>query len=200
MLVANETTSRKQSTPLEAGPYIARCVQIIDLGDQFNDLSNKWARKTMLTFELPTERIDVGGEMKPRLMSKTYTLSLNEKATLRKDIESWFGRQLEFSDFPFDIKAMISVPCTLNVITRKSKSGNDYAVIGSIGKTMKGVPVPDQETPSLILDLDDEDAVAKVESLPEWIQKTIKDSPSYKELIDKDEELVELPDSSGLPF
>ena len=188
MLVASETTSKK-STPIEAGAYVARCVQILDLGDQYNEMSGKWARKTMLTFELPTERIDVNGESKPKLMSKTYTLSLNEKATLRKDIESWFGRQLAGSDFPFDIRAMVGVPCLLTIVARKSKSGNEYSAIGGIGKPMKGVPVPEQETPSFIFDLDADDALEQVEKLPEWIQKTIKESPSYKSLVkDADEE------------
>ena len=40
MLVANESQERK-SNPIEAGAYIDRCVQIIDLGDQFNDMAQK---------------------------------------------------------------------------------------------------------------------------------------------------------------
>lgn len=200
MLVASESTQRT-STPIEAGTYIARCVQVIDLGDQFNDLSNKWARKVMLTFEIPSERIDVNGESKPRLMSKTYTLSLNEKASLRKDIEAWYGRQLAISDYPFDIRAMVGIPCMITVVTRKSKTGNEYSVIGSISKPMKGMPVPEQETASLILDLDEENALDKVNALPEWIQKTIKESPSYKELTGegKDDNFVEVKQDE-LPF
>lgn len=199
MLVANESTQRT-STPIEAGTYIARCVQVIDLGDQYNDLSDKWTRKTMFTFEIPSERIDVNGESKPRLMSKTYTLSLNEKASLRKDIEAWYGRQLTASDYPFDIRDLVGVPCMVTVVTRKSKqNGNEYSVIGSISKPMKGMPVPAQETPSTILDLDEENALEKIEALPEWIKKTIKESPSYKELL-ANEPLTPISNEDELPF
>lgn len=201
MLVATESSSKK-SNPIEAGAYIARCVQVLDLGEQFNEMSGKWARKTMLTFEIPSERIDVNGESKPKLMSKTYTLSLNEKATLRKDIESWYGRSLVVSDFPFDIRAMVGIPCMLTIVVRKSKNGNEYSAIGAIGKPMKGVPVPEQETPSLVLDLDADDALDMVEKLPEWIQKSIKESPSYKEVAEKKastDALTEI-SSDDLPF
>lgn len=196
MLVANESQERK-SNPIEAGAYIARCVQIIDLGDQYNELADKYARKVMLTFEIPSERVEVNGESKPRLMSKTYTLSLNEKATLRKDLESWYGAL----DFPFDIRRVMGLPCTINVVSKKSKTGNEYSVIGSVGRPMKGIPVPAQETESLVYDIDGEDALEAVEKLPEWIAKTIKESPSYKMVLQKKEELVELKvNEDELPF
>lgn len=194
MLVANESQERK-SNPIEAGAYIARCVQIIDLGDQFNDMAQKYVRKTMLTFEIPSERVEVDGKSKPRLMSKTYTLSLNEKATLRKDLESWYGAL----DFPFDIRRVLGLPCTINVVSKKSKTGNEYSTIGSIGRPMKGIPVPDQETESLVYDIDQEDAVEAVEKLPEWIKKTIKESPSYAAAVKKKEEFTPI-ESDDLPF
>lgn len=194
MLVANEATERK-STPIEAGAYIARCVQIIDLGDQYNDMSQKYVRKTMLTFEIPSERVEIDGKSKPRLMSKTYTLSLNEKATLRKDLESWYGAL----DFPFDIRRVMGLPCTINIVSKKSKNGNDYSVIGSIGRPMKGIPVPEQETESLVYDIDSDDAIESVEKLPEWIQKTIKESPSFKTAQAKKEELKVI-ETDDLPF
>lgn len=196
MLVANESKERK-STPIEAGAYVARCVQIIDLGDQFNDLSQKYARKTMLTFELPTERVEVNGESKPRLMSKTYTLSLNEKASLRKDLESWYGRQLAGDDFPFDIRKVAGMPCMLTIVVKKSKQGNEYSTIGNISKLMKGMDAPKQETETLIFDLDDEQkALDTIENLPEWIQKNIKESPSYKAIEEKWKDIR----SDELPF
>ena len=198
MLVANESQERK-SNPIEAGAYIARCVQIIDLGDQFNDMAQKYVRKTMLTFEIPSERVEVDGKSKPRLMSKTYTLSLNEKATLRKDLESWYGAL----DFPIDIRRVLGLPCTINVVSKKSKTGNEYSTIGSIGRPMKGIPVPEQETESLVFDIDQEDAIEAVEKLPEWIKKTIKESPSFKTVVnrknEKDEAFTDI-NSDDLPF
>jgi hypothetical protein len=48
----------------------------------------------MITWELPTE-LEVFHEEKgeePYVVSKTYTLSMHEKATLRRDLESWRGQ------------------------------------------------------------------------------------------------------------
>ena len=56
--------------PIEPGAYPARCVGVVDLGIQHNDFNNKDQEKVRLIFELPTERVQVDGEDKPRWLSK----------------------------------------------------------------------------------------------------------------------------------
>ena len=80
-------------TPPPAGMHIARCYRLIDLGTQPKSFQGKptgEARKIMASWELLGEdRMDDG---KPFTMSKSWFLSMHEKATLRKDLESWRGR------------------------------------------------------------------------------------------------------------
>lgn len=201
MLQIKSENAERKTNPIEAGTYIARCVQIIDLGEQFNDIAGKYYRKTMLTFELPSERVEINNESKPRLMSKTYTFSLGEKATLRKDIESWFGRKLESTDYPFDLGVLLGKACMLTVVVKKSANGKEYSNIASVGKPMKGIAIPEQETDPFVFDLDakPEEVLEAIETLPEWIAKTIKESPTYKLLTEPKEELTPI-QSDDLPF
>ena len=83
-------------SPIEAGTYLARCVQVIDLGTQTIEYMGelKQYRKVRLAFETPTETKifkEENGEQ-PYMLSKEYTLSLGDKANLRADIESWRGK------------------------------------------------------------------------------------------------------------
>jgi hypothetical protein len=67
-------------------------------------------RKIRLTFELPTE-LKVFDEEKgeqPTVLGKKYTLSLSEKAFLRKDLESRRGKQFTEEEMKgFDIAKLV---------------------------------------------------------------------------------------------
>ena len=74
--------------PIDPGVYYAVLYGLIDLGTQHNEFWNTYQRKCMFIWEVPSERIDVDGDDKPRVISKEYTLSLSEKAHLRHDLVS----------------------------------------------------------------------------------------------------------------
>src|SRR5664280_3623167 len=86
-LIAKNEVGEKGVIP--AGTHVARCYGIIDLGRQYSQKFGRWANKIMVQFELPADLTDDG---RPSVISKTYTLSLNDKASLKKDLESWLGR------------------------------------------------------------------------------------------------------------
>ena len=85
-------------TPVPAGSHLAVCYRIIDLGTQkvvFQN-ENKFLRKVMVSWELPDEKMDDG---RPFVISKRYTWSMHEKATLRKHLEAWRGKGFSEEDF-----------------------------------------------------------------------------------------------------
>ena len=169
------------SAPIEAGSYPARCVGVVDLGIQHNDFNNKDQEKVRLIFELPTERVQVDGEDKPRWLSKPYTASLHEKATLRKDLDAWRGKPFTAEELAgFDLKSVINAPCLLTVVHKESKNGGTYANIGGISKPMKGMEVPPLENDPILFDMDADDAEETLKKLPDWMQDEVKKSITWK--------------------
>ena len=181
------TATKKSSIPLlEADTYPARCIAVIDTGDQVNEMSGTVRREVIIQFELPTETIEVDGEQKPRYMSMTYTMSLSEKAKLRSALETWRGKAFTEDELRgFNLANIVGLPCMLSVIHRQAKNGNTYANIGSISKPMKGMTIPEASSPLVVFDLDADDALDKMQTLPEWVQERIKKSPSYEAVMRK---------------
>lgn len=200
MLIASAkpTTS---TPPLEPGSYLARCVQIIDLGEQMNDLAGKLQRQVMLMFEIPSERIEINGDDKPRMISATYTLSLSDKAKLRGILESWRGKQFTEEELAaFDLRKILNTPCMLSVVEKTSKaSGNKYSSIGTIARAFKGAIVPPAESPIFAFDLDEPDCLGMLETLPEWVQERVKQGQTYKDLISNPDSFEDIT-SDDVPF
>ena len=164
---------------MEAGAYPAVCIGIIDIGDQFNKVYDKYTRKCVFQFEIPSETIEIDGEQKPRVISATYTASLAEKSNLRKTLESWRGREFTKEELTgFDLENVLGAPCMLNVIHKESAQGNTFANISAITRMPKGYEVR-SNTEKIIFSLNDTDALEKMAKLPEWIQARIKESSQY---------------------
>jgi len=143
---------------IEPGTYVARCFSMIEIGTieiEFNGEKKK-SKKVMITWELPTETAifseDKGPE--PFAVSKTYTLSMHEKATLRKDLESWRGKGYTDEETKrFDITKLLGQPCILSVIQQSGKidSSKSYTLVSSISKMMKGQECQPQINPMRLL-------------------------------------------------
>ena len=112
---------------------------------------------------------------------------MNEKATLRKHLESWRGKGFTPDDFSgpgrFDIKNIVGKACMLSVV-HATKDGNTYSNIAGIAAMPKGMKAPPQINPSVFLGLTEEDFRDEVfNELSPKIQETIKASPEYKSLM-----------------
>lgn len=124
--------------PAPQGVYQAVCVDVVDLGF----LESTWQgvttkkHKVNVAWQINEDRDDG----KPFLVFKRYTLSLHEKAGLRKDLESWLGRKLDRNDeMGFDVEAMVGKNCLLNV-THNRQGDKTYANVASVNPLMKGMP------------------------------------------------------------
>lgn len=196
--------------PIPAGTYAARCYSMIHIGTiptQFKG-KEKLQNKVRISWELPTElKIfkEENGEQ-PYSVSKEYTLSMYEKSTLRKHLESWRGKA--FSDAEaesFDVTKLLGVPCMISIV-HKEVDGKTYADIASVTTVPKGMTVPDQINPTFEFNFTPLD-MDKFNSLPEWLRKKIENSEEFKHYADQmhgeDEFQKQInleQDNDGLPF
>lgn len=170
--------------PIAAGAYLARCFQMVHIGTVVEEYmgEKKMMNKVRITFELPTEtkvfKEEKGEE--PYSIGKEFTLSMHEKATLRKFLESWRGQSFtEDQTKNFDISKLLGVPCMINVIHKVAKSGKKYAEIASISPVAKGMNCPDQVNPSFEFSYEPF-SEEKYNALPQWLREKIATSAEYK--------------------
>lgn len=170
--------------PLEAGSYRAICYGIVVTGTTFNPVFGTPSTKIIFLWELPDERITIDNEDKPRAISETYTLSLNEKANMRKMLASWRGRDFNAEELKgFSLKKILGAPCLVSTTIMQNKQGRDFAKVASVTRLPKGMEVPKEaENPLVMFDItNDQCPLTAMSVLPEWIQKRIMESDEYKE-------------------
>lgn len=146
-------------TPPPAGMHVARCYRLIDLGTQPKSYQGKptgESRKIMASWELFGE--DRMNDGKPFTISKSWFLSMHEKAALRKDLESWRGRPFTpEEEHSFDVSKLLGAYCLINVIQEPGQDGTPYTKIGAITPLMKGMARPDAVNDNVIFDADEPD-------------------------------------------
>jgi len=193
---------------VEPGTYVARCYSMIEIGTvetEFNG-EKKMAHQVNITWELPEELAVFKEENGPEpfVVSKTYNLSMHEKSTLRKDLESWRGVGFTEEEAKhFDITKLLTKPCILSIIhePKKSDPTKTNVRISSISKLMKGQECAPQINQTRLLSFENWDEnLFKV--LPEWMQDKIKSSEEYKSRQEPAMTVVEeKPDvANDLPF
>ena len=137
-IMATNKGEGRDFQPAPAGVHQAVCVDVVDLGmlDVTWQGQTKRQHKINVAWQIAEDREDG----KPFLVFKRYTLSLHEKAGLRKDLESWLGRKLTRDDeHGFDVESMIGKNCLLN-ITHNDSGEKVYANVSSVNPLMKGMP------------------------------------------------------------
>lgn len=189
-------------TPISSGAHLAACISIVDLGEQLNDFNGKMQRRVMLTWEVPDDTISTEEGEVPRVISKEYTTSLSDKATLRAHLEAWRGRKFTDTELAgFDLKNVLGKACQINVIHNEK----GYANINGVMAVPKGMPAPALYHELLYFDLTDPACLGQMDKLPAWVQDKIKKSVTYKELAESavdtsTEEFTPMDDDEALPF
>lgn len=181
------TTTLEDFDPTPAGNHVARVYQIVHIGTIPETYmgEEKEMNKVRISFELPNETHvfkEENGEQ-PYVISQEYTLSMGEKANLRKLVEGIIGQGfLEVDAQSFEVTELLGRACMLNVIHRKSKtSGRVYAQIASASPLPKGMEAPAPVNTPVILDYDNwNEEVFK--ALPDFLKDKIRSSREYKAL------------------
>lgn len=168
----------KDYLPIPEGSHAARCVEVVDLGTQtiVYQGETSTSRKVRLTWEVVSERMEDG---RPFTVSKEYTASLNQKARLRQDIESWRGKKFTESEVAgWEASQLLGKTCLINVVHNQSKNGKTYANVQSIMPLPKGMVCGPQENQSILFAIEDFDAEV-FERLSRWVKDKISASPEY---------------------
>lgn len=164
-----------------AGVYLARCYKMIDIGTQTvtsKAFGSKDIRQVILSWELLQD--DDGEKVtmedgRPFSISKTYTLSMNSKANLRKDLDSWRGVPFKDAEADgFDITKLLDKFCKLQVVHNVS-GDKTYANVGSIMTTKKSAEGVNEVVGFSMADPDME----VFGKLPEWLQNKIRESAEW---------------------
>jgi hypothetical protein len=154
IIATAKSENGRDFAPAPAGVHQAVCVDVVDLGilDVTWQGVTKKQHKVNVAWQIAEDRDDG----KPFLVFKRYTLSLHEKAGLRKDLEAWLGRKFGRDDeMGFDVEGMVGKNCLLN-ITHNSVGDKVYANVVSIMPLAKGMPT-----------MNPRDYVRKVDRTPE---------------------------------
>jgi hypothetical protein len=127
-------SEKSNYTPAPEGMHNAVCVDIVDLGL----VDSQWGKKPCirLVWELPEVLMEDG---RPFLVFNRYNPSLNEKANLRKHLQSWRGRPFTSDELKgFDLESIIGKNCQI-LIQHNHDDGKIYANIVAITKPQKTV-------------------------------------------------------------
>ncbi len=187
MALTAKATSDSNFTPVPQGMHLARCYRVVDLGTQKTEYQGqvKHLPKVMLQFEVHGNDDDnrpiVTQKGEPMSISKNFTLSLAEKATLRKDLQTWRGREFTQAELNgFELKNVLGAWATISVIKAMGNNGKEYtniANINSVPKAMKAnLPEGHNKCAAFYIESPDMDMFetfsdnlrAKIELSPEW--------------------------------
>lgn len=198
-----------------SGAYIGRCYSLIDLGTQLTSgqYGEKLQHKIQIGWELFGEdeqgnplTVDVDGKEMPMTIKKSYTVSLHEKAGLRKDLAAWRGR--DFTDEEakaFDVSKLLGAYCMVNITTSEN-NGKTYSNVAGLtplpGALKNAKPAAVHVNQVFDLDAPDmklfatfhEKLQEAIKRSPEWAQKQGKPQPGTHGFEDMpNDELEEIP-------
>ena len=176
-------------TPVPQGMHLARCYRVIDLGTQESTYLGtvKHLPKVMLQFEVHGEDDDgkpiVTSKGEPMSISKNFTLSLGEMATLRKDLQTWRGREFTFEELRgFELKNVLGAWAMISVIKAMGNNGKEYtniAAIMSVPLAIKKGGIPEGHNDLKLFSIDEPD-MALFDSFSNGLREKIQKSPEWQ--------------------
>lgn len=198
-LTVSQTDGGSSFAQVPPGMHLARCYRIVDMGKQQSTWQGKIKiqPKVMFQFEIHSEDADgnplLTDKGEPMSISKNFTASFHENATLRTELENWRSRAFTEEELRgFQLKNVLGVWAMLSVVREKGHDGNDYTNISSINpvpSNIKRAGLPNGHNPLKAFDLDDPDmelfetfsqrTKEKIQSTDEW-KKAIGTMPVRK--------------------
>ena len=169
------------------GLHLGVAVGVYDIGHHKNPFAKEdetdpkklYRHQLIITWELPSERMTIDGEDKPRHISTNrLTTTIGDNSNLGKLLVSWRGRSFTPEEMAkFNLKAILGVSCQVQVIHAKGKNDKTYANVLTVVPAPKGVKL-EPESPLNYFCFEDETSIP--ETTPGWVQKAIMDSLEWK--------------------
>ena len=180
-IIAKSGENTQNFTPAPAGNHLAVCVGITHIGTNYSEMYEKDFNQVNITWELSNETYDDSeGNPQLYLLSRTYTLSLHEKATLRKDLDAWRGKRFTDDELKgFDITTILGAPCMVTAI----HNDNGKAKVVGVASLPKGMPKPKAVNELKTFDYDNNFDMKAIEAFPEWVRDAIRSSVEYKQRV-----------------
>jgi len=196
-LIAKESGGSSTFTPVPQGMHLARCYRVVDLGTQKSEYLGtvKHLPKVMLQFEVHGEdesgKPMVTSKGEPMTISKNFTLSLAEKATLRKDLQTWRGRDFTADELRgFELKNVLGAWAMVSVVKATGNNGKEYTniqAILSVPPQIKKAGRPEGHNALGIFSIEEPDMTmfetfsdglkSKIEGSPEWQDRNGNSAP-----------------------
>jgi hypothetical protein len=117
-------------------------------------------------------------------VSKNFTLTLAEKSTLRKDLQTWRGKDFAPEELKgFELKNVLGQWAMLSVVETQN-NGNTYtniATINPVPSSMKKNGLPEGKNELKLFSIDDAD-MELFGSFSDNLQNKIRQSPEWERL------------------
>jgi hypothetical protein len=182
MKLATSGSGASRAPKVKPGTHVGVLAAVVDVGLQPGTAAYPAPkRKLWLAWEFPaiTVEFEKDGEKKSykAQLWRSFSASLNAKATLRKIIESMRGAPFasDGEAATFDPFTLIGINCMVPV-SHKQVGDTTYANWGNPVPMPEGMPVLTLSGPALKFDTDARND-ADYSKLPEWLRKQI-DNPA----------------------
>jgi len=178
MAIMAKDSGGKDFKKVPPGAHFAICNMVVDCGLQ-EGFNGKPQHKIYIRWEVPDERVSYekdGKEIEgPCSIGSLYTLSLSEKANLRKVLENWRGRAFTPQELQgFDITQVLGKCCQIMVThSEDGKYANVTGVMG-ISKDQKARAQSAQPENKPLAYSIDEHSPSVFNQLPKWLQEKIE--------------------------
>lgn len=182
MPIIAEEKAGKDFKKVPSGCHFAICNMVVDLGVQETTFKGQAKRmhKIYLRWEVPDERVTYEKDGKefegPCSIGSTYTLSLSEKANLRKILENWRGKTFTPEELKgFDITKVAGTCCQI-MVQHAESGGKTYAnitgVMGTSRDQKERARVAKSENEVIVFSIGDSDQQT-FDKLPGWLKEKI---------------------------
>jgi hypothetical protein len=145
MAIIASSNGDKSFTPCPAGVHQAVAVDVVDLGLLEVTFGGQTKQQHKVAVVFITDEVNPENG-KPFMIQQRYTLSLNEKSNLRRDLQNWRGKPFTADELAgFDLERLIGVNAQINVVHIQKPDGRVFANIGAIMPLARGMaklPVP----------------------------------------------------------
>lgn len=178
-------SSSKPKVNCPVGAHLARCVQVIDLGNQHFQPGDDASHKLYLAFETCDLKHVFKEERGPEpfmLQSEFawFLVSSKKKTKLREFIESWKGSPFadDAAARAFDFERLLGLAATLMVVHKAKSDGTMKAVIAGIAPAdSKTAPKPVNPLICYEIGMGEGGTFSK---LPPFLQKKLRESDEFR--------------------
>lgn len=202
MPLKSQPLTKTQRELIPEGNHPARIYEIIEIGT----VEGSWMGQPKLNynvrigFEFPTEKrvFTEGKGEQPFVLSREMSLSLGEKANLRKIVEAVEGHKLTESEaVDYDILNLAGKPLLVTVShTEPNETGIQYANATTFSPIIKGLVVDELTNPKKVLTYESWSQEV-FDSLPQFLKDKISGTKEYKTFKGSDDGSV---DVDHIPF